>query len=570
MGQADLAFACAWGLIDELALGGVRHACVSPGSRSTPLALAVARHPGIEMSIHLDERSSGFFAQGLARAMRRPVVVLCTSGTAAAELFPAVVEASQSRVPLLVLTADRPPSLRGSGANQTIDQVELFGRYARAFLEPPVPAVLEHPQEWRRAGHAAMGSTAGATPGPVHVNCPFDEPLVPEGEPVPPGVPIGRPPSEGSEPSPSVAEVERVRAACSGRRGVIVAGGAWTPPGATAFLADRLGWPTLAEPTSDIRRPGLSLAAGQPLVGAAWADAHRPDVVLQVGATPTTRSTQRFVARADRLVVVDAHHLDPDPGRRADERVRTDPDRLAEMLGDGPLEPAPDGWLDEWRLADTAARRVLDEMLDRNEKPTQLQIARDVAAAIPSGGTLFAGNSMPIRDLDHAMAPRDGLQVLANRGASGIDGLVSTALGISCAGPRPSGPGPTVALIGDLSLLHDAGAVLWNARRGFDLTIVVPNNGGGQIFASLAQRDLPELVELFTTPADVDLEELCAAAGARHARVEEAWALGPALEHAMSRGGFHVVEVIVDPGRDRIQRTLLADEVDGALAALDR
>jgi 2-succinyl-5-enolpyruvyl-6-hydroxy-3-cyclohexene-1-carboxylate synthase len=568
--QADLAFACAWGLVDELVLGGLRHASLSPGSRSTPLALAVARHPGIEVHVHLDERSSGFFALGLAKALRRPVAVLCTSGTAAAELFPAVVEASQSRVPLLLLTADRPPHLRGTGANQTIDQVELFGSYARAYLEPPVPGVLEHPQEWRRAGVAALGASEGATPGPVHLDCPFDEPLVPEGEAVPTGDPIGRRSREDTDPRPSEADVERVAAASSGRRGIVVAGGGPTLPGAAAFLADRLGWPMIAEPTSNVRRPGLSLAAGQELLGAAWADAHRPDVVLQVGATPTTGATQRFVARADRLMVVDAHHLDPDPGRRADERVLADPDRLAEVLGDRTLEPAPAAWLDEWRLADSAARRVLDAMLDRNDAPTQLQIARDVAAAVPFGGVLFVGNSMPIRDLDQAMAPRDGLDVQANRGASGIDGLVSTALGISAAGPRPSGPGPTVALLGDLSFLHDAGAVLWNGRRGFDLTMVVVNNGGGQIFASLGQRDLPELAPLFTTPHDVDLEELCAAAGVQHARVEAAWAFGPALDHAMRHSGFQVVEVIVDPDRDRAQRAQLTDQVDASLATLAR
>jgi 2-succinyl-5-enolpyruvyl-6-hydroxy-3-cyclohexene-1-carboxylate synthase len=541
--QADVAYACAVGLVDELALGGVRQACVSPGSRSTPLALALSRDPRIAVHVHLDERSGAFFALGIAKALRRPVAVLTTSGTAAAELLPAVVEASQSRIPLLLLTADRPPRLRGTGANQTIDQEELFGGYARAYFEPSVPAVLEHPQEWRRAARVALNACGGLTPGPVQIDCPFDEPLVPEGADIPTGEPVGPLDRPDTNPAPTERDVEAVADRISGRRGVVVIGGStWAPPGSTVFLAERLGWPVIAEPTSNVRRPGQALGAGQALLGAAaWLDAHRPEIVLQIGATPTTRSTQAFVASSERLIVVDAHHLEPDPQGRADLRVHADPERLSETLGGSTLGSAPPDWLDDWRLADTTARRALDDVLDRSERPTELQIARDVAAAVPSPGTLFVGNSMPVRDLDLAMAPRDGLDIHANRGASGIDGLVSTVFGISAAGPRPTGPAPTVALIGDLSLLHDAGALLWNARRGAHLTLVVINNGGGQIFASLAQRTLPELTPLFVTPHDVDLGELCVAAGAHHARVDDTWALGPATPRSRAsdreRGG---------------------------------
>ncbi len=568
MSQADVAYACAVGLVDELALGGVRTACLSPGSRSTPLAIALARDPRIELHVHLDERSAAFFALGVAKALRRPAAVLSTSGTAAAELFPAVVEASQSRMPLLLLTADRPPHLRGTGANQTIDQAELFGGYARAYLEPPVPAVLEHPQEWRRAARAALGACGGVTPGPVQIDCPFDEPLVPRDLDVPTGEPLGPPGRRDANPAPSDREVDAVAREITGRRGVVVIGGAtWMPPGATAILAERLGWPVIAEPTSNVRRPGQALGAGQALLASSvWLDAHRPDVILQVGATPTTRATHRFVARAERLIVVDVHHLEPDPHHRADLRVRADPERLAEALRD--VESAGRPWLEEWRLADAATRRALDDVLDRSGRPTGLQIARDVAAAVPSPGTLFVGNSLPIRDLDLAMAPRDGLEVLANRGASGIDGLVSTALGIAAAGPRPTGPVLTVALIGDLSLLHDAGALLWNARRGAHLTLVVINNGGGQIFASLGQRDLPELEPLFVTPHGLDLGELCVAAGAAHTRVSDTGALGPSLARAITHGGVQVVEVMVDADLDRAQHVQVQDAVDSALAEL--
>ena len=598
MSQGDVAYACAVGLVDELALGGLRQACLSPGSRSTPLALALARDPRVAIHVHLDERSSAFFALGMAKALRRPVAVVTTSGTAAAELFPAVVEASQSRIPLVLLTADRPPRLRGTGANQTIDQEDLYDGYTRAYFEPPVPAVLEHPQEWRRAARAALSACGGVTPGPVQVDCPFDEPLTPEHVDIPTGEPMEAPARHDANPAPSDDEVEAVARAISGRRGVVVVGGSqWTPPGSTTFLAEQLGWPVIAEPTSNVRRPGQALGAGQPLLASTrWLETHRPEVVLQIGAAPTTRATQTLVARAEQLVVVDAHHLEPDPPAHADLRLHADPERLAEALDDRPIArdgepiafmrsgggaapsteelesrriaPAPRSWLDDWRLADAAARRAVDDVLDRSERPTELQVARDVAAAVPSPGTLFVGNSMPIRDLDYAMAPRDGLEVLANRGASGIDGLVSTALGISAAGPRSMGPGPTVALLGDLSLLHDAGALLWNARRGAHLTIVVINNGGGQIFAFLAQRDLPELEPLFVTPHGVDLGVLCVAAGAQHARVEDSWALGPALAHAIARGGLQVVEVIVDPERNRAQHAQVQDAVDAALGGL--
>ncbi len=571
MDAADVAYACAVALFDELAAGGVRHVCLSPGSRSTPLALAAARDDRFEIHVHLDERSSGFFALGLAKALRDRVAIVCTSGTAAAELLPSVVEASQSRIPLIVLTADRPPRLRGTGANQTIDQVELFGRYARAYLEPPVPADRDHTKEWRRAGLAAVDASGGALPGPVQIDCPFDEPLVPQDTELPTGERLGPPASPDTDPAPSRADVDAAASLIGGRRGAVVIGPcAWMPPDAVTFLAQRLGWPVIAEPTSNVRRPGAALRAGQSLLGStAWIGAHRPEVVLQVGAAPTTRSTQRFVAGTNALIVADAHHLDPDPRRHASLRVFADPDHLAEAIAGRAPQAAPGTWLDDWRLADTAARRAMDDVLDRSASPTELQIARDLAAAVPNDGSLFVGNSMPVRDLDVAMAPRDGLEVLANRGASGIDGLVSTALGIASAGPRPSGPGPTVALLGDLSLLHDFGALIWNATRGVRLTLVVVNNAGGQIFSLLDQRGLPELGPLFVTPHAVDLGALCGAAGVGHARVDEAWAFGPALDHAIRGGGLQVVEAVVDPDASRAQRAQVQDAVDAALVSLE-
>ena len=225
--------------------------------------------------------------------------------------------------------------------------------------------------------------------------------------------------------------------------------------------------------------------------------------------------------------------------------------------------PAPAGWMEAWLTADDVARRPLDAELDDLEEATELRVARDLAAWVPPGGVLFVGNSMPIRDLDYAMAPREGLRTIANRGASGIDGLVSTSLGVAAART-----GPTLALLGDLSLLHDVGALIWSGRSGTDLTIVVANNGGGTIFSFLPQRDLPEFEGLFTTPHGLDLGAICSAAGAGHERVEQMSDFTGALDRAATAGGVRVVEAMVDPELNRAQHAAVQIAVDAALRDL--
>jgi 2-succinyl-5-enolpyruvyl-6-hydroxy-3-cyclohexene-1-carboxylate synthase len=556
--QADISLACAAALVDGLVAGGVTHASLSPGSRSTLLALALARDPRVHVHVHLDERSGAFFALGIAKSTERPVIIVTTSGTAVAELLPAVVEASQSRIPLVLLTADRPPRVRATGANQTIVQPGLFGDYVRASIDLPVPSTEGQEAWWRQATREAFEAMAADPPGPIHLNCPFEEPLTPsEGVTMP--APSGERYEWPARPDAALDpdEIDRLADLVSGARGAIVVGG-W--PGQLSGIghvwSETLGWPIVAEPISGSRRPGSCLAAGQALIGSVWAETHAPEVVIQFGAAPTTRATHAFVASAEKVVVADRWHLDPDPDRLASWRLAVDPDALGAMLGRHPLmqkgigmalagahteeeaqelwrgriDPAPDVWREAWRAADRVARIAMDDTMDGWDEPFEPRVARDVAAWAPDGGFLFVGNSTPVRDLDLAMAPREGLRVLANRGASGIDGLVSTALGVAAADR-----GPTVALLGDLSFLHDAGAILWNAPRVFQLTIVVVNNAGGHLFSLLPQRDLPEHNDLFVTP------------------------------HAVDIGGLNVVEVVVDAELGRRRRDEMYEAVDATL-----
>ena len=568
MGLGDVSLACASALVDALAHRGVHDACLSPGSRSTPLALALARDDRIRTHMHLDERSAAFFALGIAKASHAPVAVACTSGTAAAEYLPAIVEASQSRIPIVALTADRPPRLRGTGANQTIEQTDLYGRYARAYLEPPLPATAADAAAWRDTGLRAVDAALSTPAGPVHVNCPFDEPLVPAGERIevqsrPDAEP--EPTERGIEEDAAREALEGFLATYAGSRGLITLGPLPAPRTLSLLsLGTLLGWPVLAEPLSGLRLDaggaGRALGAGQLLVGdPEWLERHRPDVVLQVGATPTTRTTQALVAGSS-LVVLDRMHLDPDPERTAERRILVEPELFAATAWDAHADDrpaAPDGWLEMWRHADLLARASVDRTLDPWVEPFEGRVARDLAAFLPHGAILCIGSSSPVRDLDIFMAPRrpprvwtagDLLRVVGNRGASGIDGFVSTALGIAVADA-----GPTYALMGDLTFLHDAGALLWSRPDQIDLVVVVLANGGGELFSLLPQRALPELRELFLTPHRVDLAALCVAAGVGHERVLRSDELLPAVQRAGRAGGIRVVEVTIDPelGRDR-------------------
>jgi 2-succinyl-5-enolpyruvyl-6-hydroxy-3-cyclohexene-1-carboxylate synthase len=573
-GEGDVALAYATTLLHELVDGGVTHMCMTPGSRSTPIALAAARHPGITLHVHVDERSSAFFGLGIAAASGKPVAMFCTSGTAAANHFPAVVEAYMARVPIIVMTADRPPELHGVGANQTIDQQNLFGGFVKWFHDTGVPVMAPHERiRWLTAGiQAIQHAVRFPPPGPVHLNLPFREPLLPTGSSVDA---FG-----GERTSKTYTRTPRrhdpipafLREVSTGHRVVVVAGRLRVPPEGLVELCAARGWPLLAEPLSGVRAASGStahagaLSAGTLLAAdAGFRERQHPDLVIQVGAAATSRGVQELVRCADRLVIIDPDQLVADPDRRSTLTINDDPaDVVAALHSTSSSLPATrPQWLHEWHEADGKVRAAVDSLLDSWDEPFEGRIARDVAASIPDGGVLFAGSSMPVRDLDMYMHPRTGLRVLANRGASGIDGLVSTTFGIA------EVSGPTYALLGDLSVIHDASGLLWGARHGKGVVIVVVDNDGGGIFSMLPQAALPkdEFELLFGTPHGLDLEAIARAAGVGVRTVDHAGVVVPAIREAEASGGVQIVRIRVDRRRAVELRAAVSQAVSAALAA---
>ncbi|MGI9023406.1 MAG: 2-succinyl-5-enolpyruvyl-6-hydroxy-3-cyclohexene-1-carboxylic-acid synthase, partial [Acidimicrobiales bacterium] len=484
----DAATAFARALVDEWARAGVAVAAVSPGSRSAPLALALAGDSRVRVEVFLDERSAAAFALGAAKASGRPTVVLTTSGSAATLLHGAVIEAHQGRAPLLVCTADRPPELRDTGASQAIDQVKLFGDAVRWFVDVGVPD--DRPDVgvyWRSVAARAVAESLGPPAGPVHLNLAFREPLVPTGAPLveAPGRADGAPwvVSTSNRRPPDPDDVERLAESVRGTsRGVLVAGwGAGAEPAAVTRFAAAAGWPVLADTISGLRTGPHAVSTYDALLRhGPFADDHRPDLVVRLGAMPTGRATPAWLDGSVRQVLVDPDHSWLDPRRAAAARVVGDPTAVLEA-GTDRLGAAPaTEWLAGWLDAEAAARQTIDALLDSWDEPFEGRVARDVVGCLPEGATLVAGSSMPVRDLESFARARDGLKVVANRGASGIDGFTSTVLGVASATA-----GPVVALCGDLTLPHDLGGLLDASRGGLDEKIVVLDHDGGGIFSFL-------------------------------------------------------------------------------------
>jgi 2-succinyl-5-enolpyruvyl-6-hydroxy-3-cyclohexene-1-carboxylate synthase len=505
--------------VEELARCGMRHAVTCPGSRNAPLALSLAAQEGIDAVSVIDERAAGFVALGMAKASARPVAIACTSGTAAANLHPAVVEAWEARVPMLVLTADRPPELREVGAGQAIDQLRLYGSAAKWFVEvgshePGRGTAIHH----RALACRAWWTASGGRPGPVHLNFPLREPLAPRPEELPPadwaGREDGRPWTEVREHSsaPHADDVHALAARLAGTpRGAIVCGPTVERVAEPAArLAAEAGWPLLAEPTSGVRcgdhdRSHVVAHYDVLLRVERFAREHVPELVLRVGDTPTSKPLRQWLEAVPQ-VVIDPHGAWHEPTRRAELVLQAAAaptlDALSSALEMRAADPQP-GWLGSWRRADA----LVPPAVAASPDPFEPKVLADLEPALPDDALVWVSSSMPIRDVEACFpqSPKP-LRFLANRGANGIDGVVSSALGAALASGQP-----TWLLTGELALQHDVGGLLAAGQAGVELQIVCLNNGGGAIFDFLpvAEHADPRLYEEhIATPSGVDLREL--------------------------------------------------------------
>jgi len=571
-GQAAL---CAT-LVDEWLRHGVAHAVVAPGSRSTPMAVALAARPELRLHVVLDERAAAFVALGIGRAGGRPAVLLCTSGTAAVGFHAAVVEAGLSLVPLLACTADRPPDLHDVGAPQTIHQLGLYG-------SSPVWTADIDPLAWPPTAWRSLASRAvlEAGRGPVHLNIRLREPLLDGGGDVLPpdrgddqpwhgrsdDLGPGRP---AAEPGVRFPTGPMMLPDLTGRRRVLVVAGDGCDRRAAAEMASgRL--PVLADPLSGWRVPGPATVAAFDAIArhATAADDLTPDLVIHLGRPPASKALGNWLDQTDAMrVVVDHAGRWLDPSRRADAAISAPAHQFLRALA-AQLPDADPNWLARWQRTEAAAQAAISGVLAHHPDVTEPGLARDLVRDLPGGSALMVSSSMPIRDVEWFTEPRSGLEVHANRGANGIDGVTSTALGVALARDGR----PTAALLGDLALLHDASGLTGLAARPCSLVLVVVDNNGGGIFSFLPQAaELPpdRFEQLFGTPQAVDLRALAAAHGVASVEVETAADLSPRLAEATARSGVRMLVARTERRRNVEIHAELASAVGRALDRCSR
>ena len=532
-------------LVDEWLHCGVRHAVVSPGSRSTPIALEIANRQEIEMHIFHDERSAAFAALGIAKASGVPAILVCSSGTAAVEFHPAVVEAHHSETPILICTADRPAELQGVGAPQTIDQQNLYGVAIRKFVNAEVADDSES-HTWRHMARNLFATSLGEVQGPVHLNLRFREPLM--------GFATKLPPRGASDAVivkkvalPSSRSLRKLNKALESENGVIIAGPENYRVESILRLAETLGWPIIADPRSGARVPNKLVVAGADAIlrDADFSKRLRPDVVLRFGTLPASKVVNTWLSgsAANQVVITTTPSL-TDPDRQCSLHIVGDIDELcAGLVSVHSKESARKrslSWLDKWIAAEDSAQKAINAALADEPGLTEPGVARAIYALVPEASHLVVSSSMPIRDVEWFGAPRDGLRVHANRGANGIDGVVSTAVGVALASRQP-----TTLLIGDIALLHDVNGLINLASRKIDLRIVVIDNNGGGIFSFLPQAqalDEAKFEKIFGTPHGADIKML---AQAHQINTHELTSISD-LAEVLSQRGPWLARVVTD------------------------
>lgn len=529
----NLNYAWSQALLAGFSASGVVNAVISPGSRSTPLALAMLRQPGLQCTVAVDERSAAFFALGVAKASGQPVLLLATSGSASANWLPAVIEASQTGVPLILISADRPPELQGCGANQTIDQIRLFGTHVRASHALGMPDPDFKPAYLHRLAARVCEQVRWPIPGPVHINQPFREPLLPNK-----AIATSSLPDEIDVSWPEAAldaqSIKALASKISGQPGVIVCGempiSIDFAPAVTA-LAAHLKCPILAEPLSNLRfgphdRSLLCVRYNRWLADEQLAAQRRPEWVLRFGAFPVTRHLQNYLGQSTHVhALVEPWPRWTDPSHRLTHLLRGKPAHVCQALLAANPTPLPDNWNIAFRDSECAA-----------QAEPQIDHITTLMAELADDTAFFVGNSLAIRQLDSYSGSGDKtLHFYGNRGASGIDGNVSTAIGIGAIHGR------VVALLGDLTCQHDVGGLALAKDR--DAIIVVINNGGGGIFDLLPQAELPEFEYAWRTPQQINFKHAALTFNLGYACPPDDNTFRQALRQAIQVGGPHLIEL---------------------------
>ncbi|MGX7420349.1 2-succinyl-5-enolpyruvyl-6-hydroxy-3-cyclohexene-1-carboxylic-acid synthase [Carnobacterium gallinarum] len=537
--------------VEELVQAGVKEAVISPGSRSTPLALLMAEHPTLKVYVDIDERSAGFFALGIAKAAKRPVVLLCTSGTAAANYFPAIAEAKLSTIPLIVLTADRPPELRNVGAPQAIEQINLYGTHVKTFVDMALPEnSVEMLRYAKWHGSKSVDIAMTVPRGPVHLNFPLREPLVPVLDPSPfsnqtlaEHVHIYY-----SHKIISIQTIDKIIAACSGKKGIIVAGPLDKKafPAKLAAFAKQIGWPIIADPLSGLRSYGET---ENTVIDQYDAFLRTPDlvenlvpeVIIRFGAMPVSKSLMKWLEAFEGIpyYLVDPGEEWKDPMKAATDLIHCDEHFLVEEFSQRFTTKTDASWLTNWQDINQVTKKIILMNLDTTDGINEGALIALLRENLPDQSGLFIGNSMPIRDVDTFFAKTDKkVKLMANRGANGIDGVISSALG-----------GATVQqsmflVIGDLSFYHDMNGLLMAQKYGINLTIVLVNNNGGGIFSFLPQANLPKYFEtLFGTELNLDFGKVADLYSANYHEVTEWEQLYDALDHVSFNKGLNIIEI---------------------------